>query len=420
MAIKVRMKTVHHNFFCWVVNQKRNLSFIFFSPVFTWIFGINLLHKFPSKDELIEYETWIKSKIQSSENLEPNFDLTPRFFPIQALDSFPKKKRWIFFDLHPRNTVTSNVIYEMYLSSQTNSSYVSQYHNFTELSQISISKLLEDIEYDTNYSNILVFEVHTTSNLNGGIFGKEQVIKLRNNEANLVLPICFDIYRNFDQSFIKYWESSCLAFLHIDDVSAKNISSSKPLIFWPFILPTIDRDTVPFNLKDLSSSDQSFLFSGSFKGRERMSSLLNLKMGAIKYGYRIRIRVRNKRQDNSDERIAYLKDLNSALAVLNFNARPEVPHPLLTFRAIETLIVSGCLLDQCSNFSNSSLSKLAVPYKHFIPFKDDLELIKLCWFLNKNQDEALKLRLNCRSLRSELLTESNLWRYLEHAINDLY
>lgn len=417
---KLGVKPVYKNFFAWMVNQESRLIFRLLLPVLKWTFGIKLLKTFPSQDELTEYGSWMRSKFQESENLAPNFYPSTKFFPNENLGETPKSIRMVFLDLHPRNTLTSDVIHEMYLSCQVNSSFKSEYYNLTELGHVSIGNLLYDLTSDNDYTNIIVFEVHTNSDLNGGLLDREYIFELKNRVGNLVMPICFDIYREFDRKFIEHWEPLCLAILHVDVESASVISTSKPLIFWPFVFPANKRNVMHHNVQEINLYDKPFLFSGSFMSRDRMMSLLNLKIAGFKYGYKIRIRVKDEKQDKSKERNAYLGDLHSALAVLNFNARQDISHPLLTFRAIETIIVNGCLLDQGLNSSNSSLAKIATPYKHFIPFESDLELIKLCWFLNENSDVALKVRSNCQELTSELLSESNLWKYLESRIVELY
>jgi hypothetical protein len=361
----------------------------------------------------------LRIKIQESEILQPLLDFSYRSNTINPLKRPYKAIRWIFIDLHPRGTITSDVLYDMYLSSIRNSRFETTYLNLANLDQSSQQRYLEHIISEPNITNLLIFEVHTNSEINSGRWGSEQILALRKKGSVKTLPVCFDIYREFDSKFIKYWESLSVAFLHVDEANAKKISISKPLIFWPFVLPSIDRISKHSDMDEFKHQNETLLFSGSVKSRERISTLLYLKVASLRYDFKVRVRVKDESQGDLDERALYLSELQSALAVVNLNFRTGNEHPLLTFRAIETIRVNGCLLDQKYVRSNSSLEKIAVPFKHFIPFDSVSDLIKISWCLNENPDIPNIIRGNCRQLLAENLSEDNLWKYLETMILDI-
>ena len=417
--IKSRFRAAFNHWFTSVINQENKFKFRMSASILSWILGLKNRDSSQSKIEFDRYESWLLAQIRTNQNSAPTLDFQSQPTSTIVDARSIAKNRFVFLDLHPRQSITSNVIYEMYLSSLAHSSFTSQYHNLAELSNEEYLALIRDLGKQESFINILIFEVHTSSELNGGSLSKELIMDLRRTATILLMPVCFDIYRKFDLRFIEYWESLCLAFLHVDAESASKLPITKPLIFWPFVLPKVKKRAQISDPEPHNQQSPSFLFSGSFKSPGRKSTLLFLKARSFKYGFRIRIRSNAKVKDFSDERDMYLNELQSAAAVINFNTRPEVSHSLLTFRAIETITMNGCLLDQSSGNLNTSLTKIAVPYKHFIPFKSDWELLQLCRVLNANPSIARTIQFNCSRLTADELSQDSLWAYLECKIIEL-
>lgn len=412
-ALHLYITSKLNQFFVSMMGQNRSWKYLTLLPLATKLFRISVNRSFPSNQEISEYEDWLKSKFIEYETVQPA--LWSDISTLEDLDSTnnPKKSiRWIFLDLHPRETLTSNVIQEMYKSCLQNSRSDAKYLNLLEISKVNFDRFIGDLLAEKKFINFLIFEVHTSAKLNGGRLSPEQFAAYGDSKNLKVMPICFDIFRKFDLDFIHHWESQAAAFLHVDLPSSRSISIRKPIVFWPFIFPLIESPIPNRAYRQLNVNGDTYLFSGSLKNRDRISSLFYIKLGEFKFGFRVRPRVQNRNTDSKMERFEYLNALNSSLGVINFNRKQEMSHPLLTFRAIETILVHGCLLDQNSTISNLSLEQIAVPFKHFIPFKDDLDLMKLCVTLHKNPQYVHSVKENCRNLTKDTLSPDKLWMLL--------
>ena len=375
----------------------------------------NLFGCFTSVKNLKTFQKHLTSKMEIASTIE----LENQFHC--DLDSSAFKDLLIFVDFHLPGTLTSNVLLNLYRSAQRTLSQESVYLN---LSCVSENERIEALRLNLSekFENIhIFFEVHTVIDQRENQFNPGFFSELRKSFNINVIPICFDLYRSFDLEYIAYWSDITTKLIHIDPIGSSKIPSTVSKLFWPFIFPSkeIQREIVSSGLKEILDSkvitySKDISFSGSLNSPLRIKYLRLLKLASIRLSFSLSISntSTSSKSHQSIETIDYLVRLKSCMGIINFSEKAKAAHPLITFRALETMSLGGCLLEQVTPAGDSQLSGIAVPYKHYLPFQTVGELIMLCFTLSSNPSISLQIKENASALWERFYSESTMWSYL--------
>lgn len=326
----------------------------------------------------------------------------------------------LFVNFHEEGTINFNVFNELYDSAR---------HNNIDATILNLHGLEIDIQRNlinshlrkSEKSKILFFEVHSDHILSKGVLTVDLLRHYHLVSSLVVAPICFDIWREFDLKYLEYWREVTTSFIHIDPISSQPLENEYPMVFWPFVFPSPTSDFENRRIQ-IDHVGHHILHTGAVHMASRIGPLVYLSFLSVKMGFSLHVRDRSKRVSNQlsapCERVSYLKSLVSSNAVLDLNERGKNRVNLITFRALETIFQGGCLITQVRKDSiDSPLKKVAIPYLHYIPFSNALELGAICKVLKEKPHLANLIKDSCKEDFAERFRKS-LWSRLFDSIND--
>lgn len=160
-----------------------------------------------------------------------------RFIGLPAKDSFPSNsssplKKLAFLTIGSAEAITNKVLSDIGHSYNGDVIFVNQKFDGTNSNENrnldEYFNLISDFAPD-----LVFFELHTLINSNSEltIFSKEFILRLKEQLGAKVCVICFDIWREFDHSYLEYWSDLVDIFAHIDQEAASNINGNYPMFF---------------------------------------------------------------------------------------------------------------------------------------------------------------------------------------------
>lgn len=387
------------------------------------LFILDLTHKqnplktLPRRKELINFlEDLAEKVLQDDSSQDYQGGLTKIHQPIQRND-----RQLVFLDCHIEDSLTSNIIRNLFESARMHSGITSIYLN---LARVPVNKRLEVLQSslrDSTTQYYIIFEIHVGIGESKKTLHPNMFSEINNSLNIKVVPISFDLYRPFDEAFVTLWSPRCAAIIHLDPASARKFEVNTRMIFWPFVF-TSQKAIVSQEIEpNQNSLRNTILFQGSINSQSRVRHLLLLSTWSKRLKLDIRIFQSNMQNlENSIEQQAhYYQDLSNALAVINFNEKRKSTHSVITFRALETLSLGGCLLEQESPQHSSQLSNLAVPYQHYLPFESPKDLTILCWSLSRKPEIAEQIKTNAKKHWEHYYSEVKLWSELMDSLESL-
>lgn len=139
------------------------------------------------------------------------------------------------------------------------------------LSSKTCKKFLNAEDIIAQKVDYIFFEIHTIFD-NKGLLEETTLQKLKVASNAKIIGICFDIWREFDISFIAKWNNISDYFIHMDNKSVSTyLLNSNKMIFWPFagwvqnILPNSYKNKVIYFSGNLRPSDRRFILKKSKK-----------------------------------------------------------------------------------------------------------------------------------------------------------
>jgi len=246
------------------------------------------------------------------------------------------------------------------------------------LTQIPIDTCFELLK---NFSpKIIFFELHTSINgdSDGLVLSKNFVSRVKRELGCEIYIICFDIWREFDVEYLKYWSDLADRFIHFDEYSAKKLDKEFPMYNW--LYPALNKFQWENKIKDTG-----LFFQGSIREYDRRKILVYAgkichKIG-ISYEFNTFVHHTYRKIPMRDE---YLRALSRAQYCLSVSQK-AIDHWLVTFRAIEA-INAGVIPIQQAGAHHDPLSVYYSPYLHYLPFDSPLALAANIYIIKNHKE----------------------------------
>jgi hypothetical protein len=266
---------------------------------------------------------------------------------------------------------------------------------------------LEEI-INTN-PDIILFEIHTIYE-NFGLFSEQNFRTLKKITKTKIVGVCFDIWRDFDLSFIHKWDGLVDKFIHMDQESVYKYGLNlNKMIFWPFvgwvnpIMPKINKDKVIFFSGNLRPSDRRYIL----KFTKKISAKLKLRMHVNK--------IDHSKPNESKSEDNYLDNLNQSQYILGL-AQKSKTTALVTFRSLEAIRLNCTLLQQEIE-GISPLSKMFIPNEHYLPFNCLNDVVRILNDISLEDDRCILVGKNGGDFMSEHYSPKLMWKYLFYKLD---
>lgn len=361
-------------------------------------FGVNKF-KFYGASEVNSKVQEIITRINSTQSSENRSNAT---FSINS-PRIPKKLA--FLTIGGPESITNKILSDIGKSYSGKAIFLNQ--------KFYGSKLPLRVDLDENFDllsefapDVVFFELHTLidSASDDTIFSKDFISRLKLELNVKICVICFDIWREFDHSYLEYWNNLVDIFVHLDQKAAKSLNEVYPMFFWPY--PALN-SPLPVNL----NKDYGIFFQGSIREYDRRKLLSHVARISKKLNLDFTFNVfSHHTARNTPSRAHYLSELVRAKYCIGLSQKSK-DHWLITFRSIEA-IYSGAILIQQTGLEIDPLSTLYTPYRHYLPFNSDLELQAIL-FIIKHHDKDLDLiSKNAMSFHFSHYSGEQLWNGL--------
>lgn len=268
-------------------------------------------------------------------------------------------------------------------------------------------------DLDDNFSllsdfapDLVFFELHTLMNSDSDftIFSKAFILRLKEELGTKVCVICFDIWRDFDLTYLEYWSDLVDVFAHIDQKAASIIDEIYPMFFWPY--PVLN-SLLPVT----AEKDYGIFFQGSVREYDRRKLLSHVARLAKKYQIDFTFNVFSHHTNRKiPSRARYLKELSRAKYCVGLSQKSK-DHWLITFRSIES-ICSGTILIQQTGPGFDPLSTLYKPYEHYLPFNNDLDLQAIIIIIKHYEKHIENLSENALTYHHINYNSHQIWSVL--------
>jgi len=316
-----------------------------------------------------------------------------------------QQKRLAFLTIGNTESITNKVLLDIGNSYNGEVIFVNQeFHRDKSRSKVYLDssfKLLSDFNPD-----VIFFELHTLMNSESDntLFSKDFIKDTKERLGSKICVICFDIWREFDLSYLEYWSDLVDSFVHIDQKAASIVDRIYPMFFWPY--PALSS-----SLPERQHKDYGIFFQGSIREYDRRKLLSHVARLSKKYEISFKFNIfPHHTGKNTPSRAKYLGDLARAKYCIGLSQKSR-DHWLITFRSIEA-IYSGAILLQQTGVDFDPLSILYKPFEHYLPFKNDLDLQAIL-FIIKNHEEKIEILSEKASTYHRLSYNSpHLWKIL--------
>lgn len=228
------------------------------------------------------------------------------------------------------------------------------------------------------------------------------VAKLQSQNIN-ICGVLIDLYDEEDIEMLKQWQDSLDILLHSEPFALEDsrLKIRNRSIFLPYTGYLQTKPTTKYSKPSLS-------FSGGLDAGSRqrwLNFVLKIcRANRIETHFNVFTRDYSRYNLSQGE---YEQILMKSHMALNLCQKTE-KHWVLTARTFD-IISSGTLLLHEENHSRSALSKLYVPYLHFIPFESPAELSQIIRFLSRNPEFVRRISERGSKFHKESYTAEKLF-----------
>jgi hypothetical protein len=233
------------------------------------------------------------------------------------------------------------------------------------------------------------------------------ILEVKKDTGCSIAIVCFDIWRDSDLSFVRYWNDAATVFLHIDPIAVKRMKTfdlEDKFLLWPF--PALQSAQRP-----LVSKDNKLIFSGSIKEQDRRFWLTNLNRIAIDNTLELFLIIFNYHRPKfrlswSD----YIENLSKSLVCISLGQKSN-SHALVPGRTFDAITVGSLVFQQEINDAHP-LSYFYNEYEHYFKFRCLCEIEYLINWVSCNIDSAQQIGAEARKFNNFHYSSERLWKYL--------
>ena len=257
--------------------------------------------------------------------------------------------------------------------------------------------------------DIIFFEIHTIYE-NFGLFNEQNFSTLKKFTKTKIVGVCFDIWRDFDLSYIDKWDGLVDKFIHMDQESVYKCGLNlNKMIFWPFvgwvnpIKPILNKNKVIYFSGNLRPSDRRYIL----KFTKKISIKLKLQMLVNK--------IDHSQPSESKSGDNYFDNLNQSQYILGL-AQKSKTTALMTFRSLEAIRLNCTLLQQEIE-GISPLSKMFVPEEHYLPFNSLNDIARILKDISLEDDRCILIGKSAGDFMAKYYSPKLMWTYLFHKLD---
>jgi len=290
------------------------------------------------------------------------------------------RPRIAFLMSGPMNSITNNIIANIADSYEVNATLTLNQSLGSNSSQVPITSDFCFESLRTFIPKIIFFELHTNINQdsNDSILSKDFISKIKKEIGCEIYIICFDIWREFDVKYLKYWSSLADKFIHVDEYSAAKIHKEFPMFNW--LYPALNKLEIGEHAK---STD--LFFQGSVREYDRRKILVYAGKVCRKFGVTYQFNTfAHHTHKNIPTREVYLSALSQSRYCLSVSQK-AIDHWLVTFRSVEA-INAGVIPIQQTGDKHDPMSIYYLPYQHYLPFDSPLALAANIYIIKNHKE----------------------------------
>ena len=257
--------------------------------------------------------------------------------------------------------------------------------------------------------DIILFEIHTIYE-NFGLFNEQNFSTLKKLTKTKIVGVCFDIWRDFDLSYIDKWDGLVDKFIHMDQESVYKYGLNlNKMIFWPFvgwvnpIKPRLNKNKVIYFSGNLRPSDRRYIL----KFTKKISTKLKLQMHVNK--------IDHSQPNKSKSEDNYFDNLNQSQYVLGL-AQKSKTTALVTFRSLEAIRLNCTLLQQEIE-GISPLSIMFLPDEHYLPFNSLNDIARILKDISLGDSRCILVGKSGGDFMAKYYSPKLMWRYLFHKLD---
>jgi hypothetical protein len=230
-----------------------------------------------------------------------------------------------------------------------------------------------------------------------------------------LVNVCGDLWRKADQESIQNWSEACNLFLHLDEYSMNRLSNRvrEKALFYPFIglnefpARNRDRDYILFYSGQVRDSDRRIILNRVLKKFAQTNVLdINFK---VHFSWT---------EKSALTELEYQQNMSNSDFCLSF-AQKGPDHFLIPWRSLEALS-AGCTLIHQEHPEFKPLSRIAVPFQHYLSFQNEVDLLNLLNEIKSNPASYREIGRKARLFWRERYSDWDLWNSINNKLeNDL-
>jgi hypothetical protein len=280
----------------------------------------------------------------------------------------------------PINSLTNNILASIADSYDINATLTLNQSLNSNSSQVPITSDFCFESLRTFIPKIIFFELHTDINQDssGSILSKDFICKIKKEIGCEIYIICFDIWREFDVEYLKYWSGLADKFIHVDEYSAAKLHKEFPMFNW--LYPALNKLEIWEQAKGTD-----LFFQGSIREYDRRKILVYAGKVCRKFGVTYQFNTfAHHTYKNIPTREEYLRALSRSRYCLSVSQK-AIDHWLVTFRSVEA-ISAGVIPIQQIGDKHDPLSIYYLPYQHYLPFDSPLALAANIYIIKNHKE----------------------------------
>jgi hypothetical protein len=290
------------------------------------------------------------------------------------------RPRIAFLMSGPMNSITNNILANIANSYEVNSTLTLNQSLSSNSSQATMPSYFCFESLRTFIPKIIFFELHTDINQdsNDSILSKDFISKIKKEIGCEIYIICFDIWREFDVKYLKYWSSLADKFIHFDEYSAAKLHKEFPMFNW--LYPALNKPEIGEHMKGTD-----LFFQGSIREYDRRKILVYAGKVCRKFGVTYQFNTfTHHTHKHIPTREEYLRALSQSQYCLSVSQK-AIDHWLVTFRSVEA-INAGVIPIQQTGDKHDPLANYYLPYQHYLPFDSPLALAANIYIIKNHKE----------------------------------
>jgi hypothetical protein len=324
----------------------------------------------------------------------------------KRLELIVEKPKIAFLMSGPMNSLTNNILANIADSYDGNVTLTLNQSFGPNGSQIQITtdtcfELIENF-----IPKIIFFELHTKINEDSdeSILSKDFIRNIKKQVGCEIYVICFDIWRDFDVEYMKYWSDLADRFIHIDEYSASKLHKEFPMFNW--LYPALSK----LEFGD-GTKETDLFYQGSIREYDRRKILVYAgkicRQFGINYDFNTFV---HHTYTSIPTREEYLHALSRSRYCLSVSQK-ATDHWLVTFRSIEAIIAGVVPIQQVGK-NLDPLSVYYIPYRHYLPFDSPLALAANIHIIKNHKEVVDFLSEQLRVFHGANYGQIELWHQL--------